>query len=539
MAWDLTSKPGQPRVAGQTRPLQPPRTAPLPETPLPADTTASGATAEEAKAAKPKRRGLLGHVADVFIGGGEALWDMGKGLVTLVTHPVQTVKGLATITAKLVTNPKEGLSLIGHAFVEPYMEAIREGRPGKALGRGIVEIGSLFVGPSEVMNAAKGIKNFFTGGTKAQAAISKAATTVGAAGSTVIDASMLGIKHAEQLEKAAEVAARIAADPAKAAKYAQTLSNLSEKYAARAAQLEHAARLAASADDAAKLAVAAQNASTYATQVAKASALAAKGEIAAAQALFKIGPEAAQILRPVTQAANELSKAAAVIQELSPLARAGGHLTRLEQAAKGAALADEATLAVKSASVGASATTHAASVLPSVDNLTQLASRVTKTSPMLMLTSGMATTMGRLGSLPIESGKSSEGLTAEKAAAIAAKYRLAPDLENVRNFLTEVAGYQETAVGPDAGTPEQVRQVQAALRVAGYDVETSGVFDEATALAVIDFKYKNGLHQSYRMEDGVAAVNEYLDPASAKALFDRIQVVTNEEAAKLAAKFKA
>ncbi|MNT55144.1 putative peptidoglycan binding domain protein [compost metagenome] len=94
-------------------------------------------------------------------------------------------------------------------------------------------------------------------------------------------------------------------------------------------------------------------------------------------------------------------------------------------------------------------------------------------------------------------------------------------------------------MGPDAGTPEQVRQVQSALRVAGYDVEASGTFDEATALAVIDFKYKNGLNQSYRMEDGVSAVNEYLDPASAKALFDRIQTVANEEASKLASKFRS
>ena len=539
MAWDLTSKTGQNRV-GQTRPLTPPRTAPLPPAELPSGMPASGATASggtiaPTEAPKPKR-GLLGHLADVFVGGGEALLDMGKGLMTLVTHPIQTLKGIGTITAKLVTNPKEGLSMIGHAFVEPYMEAIREGRPGKALGRGIVEIGSLFVGPSEVMNAAKGIKNFVTGGAKAQAAIGKAASTVGAAGAAMVDASMFGIKQAEHLEKAAQVATRIGADPTKAARYAETLASLSEKYVARAAQLEHAAKIAASADDAAKLGMAAQNASTYATRVAQASTLAAKGEIAAAQALFKVGPEAAKILRPVTQAANELSKAAQVIQELSPLAQAGSQISRLEQAARGASIADDATAAVKlTAGGGLSASAHAASILPSADNLAQLATRVSKTSPMLMLTSGMATTMGRLGELPTES---SEGLTAEKAQAIAAKYRLAPDVENVRSFLSEVAGYQESAVGPDAGSPEQVRQVQAALRVAGYDIQASGTFDEETSLAVIDFKYKNGLHQTYRMEDGVSAVNEYLDPMSAKALFDRIQAVANEEASKLASKFR-
>jgi hypothetical protein len=534
MSWDITSKNGQSRV-GQTRPLTPPRTAPLPAAELPGSAAASA----PAEAVKPKR-GLLGHLADVFVGGGEALFDMGKGLFTLVRHPIQTIKGIGFITAKLVTNPKEGLSMLGHAFVEPYKEAIREGRPGKALGRGIVEIGSLFVGPSEVMNAAKGIKNFFTGGAKAQAAIAKASTTVAVTGGAIVDASMFGIKGADHLENAARIAQRIGADPAKAAKYAQTLEKLSSTYAQRASQLEHAARIAASADDATKLAAAAQNASQYSTRVAQASALAAKGEIAAAQTLFKMGPEAAKIMGPVTKAAKELSTAAKVIEELSPLAQAGGQIAKLDASARGAAMADEATKATKASTLaaggGLKASSHAASILPSADNLAQLATRVSKTSPFMMLTSGMASTMGRLGELPTESG---EGLTAEKAAAIAAKYRLAPELENVRSFLSEVAGYQESAVGPDAGTPEQVRQVQAALRVAGYEVEASGSFDEATSLAVIDFKYKSGLHQDYRKEDGVWAVNEYLDPASAKALFDRIQTVANEEATKLASKFRS
>ena len=529
MSWDTTSKTSQSRV-GQTRPLTPPRTAPLA---MPGQAAPLHAAPTEVP--KPKR-GLLGHLADVFVGGGEALLDMGKGLVTLVTHPVQTLKGIGMITAKLVTNPKEGLSMIGQAFVEPYKEAIREGRPGKALGRGIVEIGSLFVGPSEVMNAAKGIKNFFTGSAKAQAAIAKASTTVAVTGGAMVEASMFGIKGAENLESAARIATRIGADPTKSARYAQTLSKLSETYVQRASHLEHAARIAASADDAAKLASAAQNASSYAARVSQASALAAKGEIAAAQALYKMGPEAIKIMTPVTKAAKELTKAAQVIQELSPLAQAGTQLSRLEQTARGAAIADDATAATKLAAGGSfKATAHAASVLPSADNLAQLATRVSKTSPFVMLTSGMATTMGRLGGLPPES---SEGLTEEKAAGIAAKYRLAPGLDNVKQFLTEVAGYQETAVGPDVGTPEQVRQVQAALRVAGYEIEASGTFDEATALAVIDFKYKNDLHQSYRKEDGVWAVNEYMDTASAKALFDRIQSVANSEASKLASKFR-
>ena len=522
MSWDITKQ--GPSRNGQTRPLTPPHTAPL------ADPTAATPLAP-----KPSR-GVLGHLADVFIGGGEAILDMGKGLFTMVRHPIKTLKGLAFITAKLVTNPKEGLSMIGHAFVEPYKEAIREGRPGKAIGRGIVEIGSLFVSPSDVAKAAKGIKNFLTGGGQAQAAIAKASTTVAATGGAMVEATMFGIKGADNLESAARVAQRIGSDPAKVAKYADALERLSGKYVQRATQLEHAAKIAASADDAAKLAVAAQNASQYSARVAQASALAAKGEIAAAQALFKMGPEAAKILSPVTKAANDLAKAATVIQELSPIVQGGTLAARLEKGARGAAMVDEAATGAKlMAGGGLKAGTHAAALLPSADHLAQVAARVVKTSPFQLLTTGMATTMGRLGELPTESG---EGLSAEKAAAIAAQYRLAPALENVRAFLSEVSAYQESAVGPDAGTPEQVRQVQAALRVAGYDVEASGTFDEATALAVIDFKVKSGLHQSYRKEDGVWAVNEYLDPASAKALFDRIQSVANAEASKLASRHR-
>lgn len=521
MSWEITTKNG-PARNGQTRPLTPPRTAPLPPSDLPA--------AAQSEAPKPKR-GLLGHLGDVFVGGGEALLDMGKGLFTLVRHPIQTVKGIGYLTAKLVTSPKEGLSMLGHAFVEPYKEAIREGRPGKALGRGIVEIGSLFVGPSEIANGVKGIKNFLTGGNQAQAAIAKASATVAASGGAVLEASMFGVKGAEQLEKSARVAQRLAADPAGIARYAERLNTLSQGYATRASQLEHAARLASSANDAARLSLAAQNVSSYSTRLMQASQLAAQGNVLGAQAAFRMGAEATKILAPASAAAKDLSRAAQVLTELAPLAKGGELAARASQgAAKG--VASGGTLA---AGGGLKASAHAAAVLPSADHLAQLATRVSKTSPFLMLTSGMATTMGRLGELPTER---SEGLNAEKAAEIAAKYRIAPELENVRGFLEEVAGYAETAVGPDSGTPEQVRQVQAALRVAGYDVEASGTFDEGTALAVIDFKYKNGLHQNYRKEDGVWAVNEYLDATSAKALFDRIQRVANEEAKMLAAKHR-
>ncbi|MBM3275230.1 MAG: hypothetical protein FJZ00_08750, partial [Candidatus Sericytochromatia bacterium] len=91
------------------------------------------------QAAPPKQesRGLLSHVGDFFLGAGESIVDVGKGVLTMITHPIQTVKGIGYA----VTHPAE----LVKAFTDPYTEAMAEGRPGKALGRGLVEIGSLFI----------------------------------------------------------------------------------------------------------------------------------------------------------------------------------------------------------------------------------------------------------------------------------------------------------------------------------------------------------------------------------------------------------
>jgi|GEM_PF-1098585 LysM repeat protein len=129
--------------------------------------TATGAATADAVGSGKAHRGLFGAIADVFIGGGQAIGDMVKGIATVITHPIQTVKGLGYV----VTHP----AALVHAFVDPYKQAIAEGRPGLAIGRGIVEIGSLFVGPGEIGGAFKGAQGVLKGG-QAAGDVAKAGT---------------------------------------------------------------------------------------------------------------------------------------------------------------------------------------------------------------------------------------------------------------------------------------------------------------------------------------------------------------------------
>ncbi|MBM3267404.1 MAG: hypothetical protein FJZ01_07130, partial [Candidatus Sericytochromatia bacterium] len=119
-----------------------PVAAPPQETEAPPVGAAEAPDAPPAEEAAPRPaakqgRGLFGHFADVFIGGGQAIWDMAVGVGTLIAHPIQTIKGLGYA----ITHP----AALFHAFVDPYTQAIAQGRPGLAIGRGIVEIGSFFI----------------------------------------------------------------------------------------------------------------------------------------------------------------------------------------------------------------------------------------------------------------------------------------------------------------------------------------------------------------------------------------------------------
>lgn len=464
---DVRNNPAFSRAA--TRPLTPPGTAPLAPQPQPTE-------------APQVKRGLLGHAGDVFIGGGEALLDMGKGLLNMVTHPIQTLKGVGFLVTKLVTNPGEGLRMIGHAFVDPYMKAMKEGRPGKALGRGIVEIGSLFITPSQVAGAAKAT---VTGATSAFNAL-KAGSGVTAAAKN----ASLAIKLSSEGAQVADKAVRLAqlghgAEAAKLAQYAKMADRVADM--ARAGDLARASRYAHTLK-------ALQN--------------------------INVGGVMMSTTGMLSHADTLLTASRAVAAS-----RLGASGTSTREAA---VLAPSA--AAPTAFQATSAARGVAEILPATERMMQLAGTVSVRAPLALLAPATALSMGRVAKDLPDVAAVGE-LTPEKAQAIAAEYRLAPDVENVRAFLAEVGAYQSGAIGPNHGTPEQIKQVQAALRVAGYDVTPSGSFDEATSLAVMHFKQERGLYQTYRQEDGSFAVNQYVDQATAEALYGVVQRVDDVVAA--------
>jgi hypothetical protein len=128
-----------------------------------------------------------------FVKGGAALV---VGVVTMVSNPVQTAKGLfamaehvpmmnglmpnpmklvhglyditvnkedAKTVAYRVFDTKQSMQedaqfwkTVGSAFIAPYKESIDKGRYSEAAGRGIFDIGSLFIGAGEANAAVKG-----------------------------------------------------------------------------------------------------------------------------------------------------------------------------------------------------------------------------------------------------------------------------------------------------------------------------------------------------------------------------------------------
>lgn len=427
-----------------------------------------------------KRRGFFGNLKDVFVGGGEAIADMGKGLFTMVRHPINTVKGIAFIVGKLVTHPKEGLSMLGHAFVDPYTQAIKDGHPGEALGRGIVEIGSLFVTPGDVAGVAKA--------TATGASASYHALQVGAGVGGAAKAATLAVKLSDQSAEFAEKAA--------------ALSKLG--YAAEAGKMSQAARLSGKIAGMARAGDVAR-ASRYASMLEGLQHINVAGQTLTFQGMLAH----TDLLLDAGQAAASTATAAG----------------RLELAASHPSVATATDTSARGAMLAGDAGTRAViDSLPTADRMMAWAARAAVVSPFALITPETATQMGWIQQ-GLPTPPSGGGLSAEQTQAIATQYHLAPTPENVRKFLAEVSTYQQNALGPNLGTPDQVKQLQAALRVAGYDVQPSGAYDSATALAVIDFKRKHGLHQSYEQPNGSFAVNEYVDQPTASALYQVVQSV--------------
>src|SRR6185503_10116030 len=89
---------------------------------------------------------VAGGVKDFAIGVVSEAKDMVTGLAHAVTHPVETIKGLAFA----VTHPIQTAKAIAHLFVEAW----ESGHPFQAIGRGVLAVGTLFLGGGGAVKGA-------------------------------------------------------------------------------------------------------------------------------------------------------------------------------------------------------------------------------------------------------------------------------------------------------------------------------------------------------------------------------------------------
>lgn len=506
----------------------------------------------------------LGFVGDVFIGGGEAILDMGKGLVNTVLHPIQTVKGLAYV----ITHP----AALVHAFVDPYTKAIKEGHPGKALGRGIVEIGSLFIGPQEVVGAAKGVMNFIKG-----PAAGSAAAVASISGNSAQVATRLAAQASGVESKAGMLAqAGHAAEAAKMAQYARCLEKTST--IARAGDVGRALKWANALANAGTVKVAGQ-VMNMAGFLSKTDAL-----ISAASRLGKVAAFADKAFDMVggakSSAAGDVLKGAAKFVVKNPIvfiapplgvAVALGKMSKLPEGVDPQKLTPETAVELAKqygldpsldnvkAFLGEVAGYKDQAIGPDTGNpeeIKQLQALLRTVGYDLQATGAWdeataASVIDFKQKNGIQQGyklangqnaineyvdhataevlfrRAQEGTTgsagaqapkpvSEQYQAIAQQYGIEATPENVQAFQEEIATYQD-AVGPDSDAAS-IEKLQGDLRQLGYSLETNGTFDDATAEAVIAFKRSQGLHQNYRLASGDPAINEYVDAAAAQAM---------------------
>ncbi len=80
---------------------------------------------------------------------------------------------------------------------------------------------------------------------------------------------------------------------------------------------------------------------------------------------------------------------------------------------------------------------------------------------------------------------------------------------------------KEGAIGAETGSLADRQAVQDALVARGYQVPTTGTFDEATIAAIIDFKRKNNLAAGFTNDRGEAVFTPYIDRREAEALLNQ------------------
>ena len=81
------------------------------------------------------------HTGDFFTGAGGAVGETFSDLWDTIKNPVEAIEDTVEGTIDAIKNPREALD----ALTEPYREAWNEGRPGEAIGRGVVEGGQLLI----------------------------------------------------------------------------------------------------------------------------------------------------------------------------------------------------------------------------------------------------------------------------------------------------------------------------------------------------------------------------------------------------------
>ncbi|MDB5097475.1 MAG: hypothetical protein JWM80_1896 [Cyanobacteria bacterium RYN_339] len=110
----------------------------------------------------------------------------------------------------------------------------------------------------------------------------------------------------------------------------------------------------------------------------------------------------------------------------------------------------------------------------------------------------------------------------------ASLFHIQPTPENMQAFVTwfqafdrpGVLGPNEFKPSPQAGVkrdkpsdPARVRQLQTALARRGYPVQASGIWDQPTSSAVVQFKHARGIHDPFKSPDGKWAITPYADEA--------------------------
>ncbi|MBI6545829.1 MAG: hypothetical protein HY692_03485 [Cyanobacteria bacterium NC_groundwater_1444_Ag_S-0.65um_54_12] len=418
--------------------------------------------------AKKTAKAALQFGPDVAVGAGEAMLDMAKGIGTLVRHPRRTGNGILYLATQLVKEPRRTLGMLGYTLIDPYVVAIQAGHPGKAVGRGIVEIGTLFITPADVVSVVR-------------------------CGKAAGQATMASWRSGNGLRAAVQhgsLAARYSAIATKAARQAETLVRLGHAKEARL--------MAYHAQDAIIVSkIASSGRFKLITRFLARVDLARK---------VNLGQQALTLGQFLKQADQLLG-------------------VRRWQLFSGQAWSNIPLLTARDGSAYAVVTRLAERILANgakKPDLLQRLGRLATRDPHLLapLTPWLGKipdVLSRMNALP-RNLPSDAGLTPERASEIAKRFHLEPELANVQAFIIEVSHYQDNAIGPDTGSPPAVQQLQLLLKLNGHASNVTGVWDRATARAVIEFKKAHDLRQTYRLKNGELAVNNYVDEKVMAAL---------------------